>query len=131
MTKIPTENRSNERRADWHTPSDCYKMLDIQTAMDGVNKRLDDGSARMAKIESTLDANHQTARASRKRVEDKLDANNEATQELLAIINMGKGFFRVIAWIGKWLRRIVLWTLPVLTAIIAFWYTLTGHIPPK
>ena len=126
-----TEHRTGERRADWHTPADCYKLLDAQTAMDGINKRLDDGSARMGRIEDTIEANHRKAGVDRRRLEDKLDANSAATNELLEIIQMGKGFFRGVAFAGRWFRKILMWVLPLATAIVSFWWAITGHVPPK
>lgn len=125
------DHRIGERREGWHTPADCYKLLDAQTAMDGINKRLDDGSARMGRIEDTIEANHRKAGVDRRRLEDKLDANSAATNELLEIIQMGKGFFKGVAAVGRWFRRIVMWVLPLATAILAFWYTLTGSGPGK
>lgn len=147
-----TEHRTGERRADWHTPADCYKLLDAQNAMEGINKRLDDGSARMGRIEDKIAENHENANTDRKRLESsvadikavqasiveasarqeaKQDANNADTAELLEIVRMGRGFFRGVAAVGKWFRKIVLWVLPLATAIIAFWYTITGHGPGK
>lgn len=87
---------------------------------DYVNQRLADGTARMGRIEAT-----------QVRVEAKQDANNADTAEMLEIIRMGKGFFRGVAACGKWFRKVIMWTLPLATAILAFWYTLTGHGPTK
>ena len=126
-----TENRIADRRAGSHTPGDCPNYKGNEIAMDEINRRLDDGSARMGRIEDTIEANHKTANVDRKRLEAKLDANSAATGELLEIIRMGKGFFRGLAWTGKWLRRILMWTLPLATAILSFWWAITGHVPPK
>lgn len=126
-----TDHRKLERREGWHTPEDCQKLLGTQHAMDEINKRLDTGTLRMERMEATIEANHKTAKEARTRLEDKLDANSAATNELLEIIKMGKGFFRGLAWTGKWLRRILMWVLPLATVIMTFWYQLTGHGPTK
>ncbi len=100
--------------------------------MAGVNKRLDDGHARMCAIEASVDAVTRTIDAgviAHARLEKKLDANNRATDELLEIISMGKGFFKWTGRIANFLRQAILWLLPVVTAILAFWYLVTGQHP--
>jgi hypothetical protein len=118
MTDIPPitpleqpERRQSERRADWHTPETCFKLLDVQTTMDSIFTHLAEGKARMDCIEG------------------KLDANNKATDELLEIIQMGKGFFRAVGWIGKWIRRVIMWVVPPIVAIIGLWQALTSKHP--
>jgi len=142
MTAQPqsiNDHRHTERREGWHTPVDCYKLLATQEMvaglhdeMAGVNKRLDDGHARMCAIEASVDAVTRTIDAgviAHARLEKKLDANNRATDELLEIISMGKGFFKWTGRIANFLRQAILWLLPVVTAILAFWYLVTGQHP--
>lgn len=125
----PEEISQVERRADWHTPQDCHKLLDVQTSMKQINERLDKGQARMDSIEKSIADGHAVSAADRGRLEAKLDLNSVATNELLEIIQSGKGFFRWVGKVGDWTRSVILWTLPVATAILAFWYVLTGHQP--
>ena len=99
----------------------------LHDEMSGVNKRLDQGHARMCKIEDSISANHQASMADRERLEQKVDASNASIDELLEIIRMGKGFFKWSARIANFLRQAILWLLPVVTAVLAFWYLITGH----
>lgn len=108
---VPEERRQHERRADWHTPETCFKLLDVQTTMDSIFTHLAEGKARMDCIEG------------------KLDANNKATDELLEIIQMGKGFFRAVGWIGKWIRRVIMWIVPPVVAIIGLWQMIFNKQP--
>jgi hypothetical protein len=123
-TPIPiVEHREGERRADWHTPADCYKLLDVQAAMDGVNKRLDNGSARMCRIEEKIVENYDLAAQDSKRVEDKLDANTDATGEILEIVQALKGFVKVMAVIGK----VVGWAAAIAAPLLTIWYLIADH----
>lgn len=108
---VPEERRQHERRADWHTPETCFKLLDVQTTMDSIFTHLAEGKARMDCIEG------------------KLDANNKATDELLEIVQMGKGFFRAVGWIGKWIRRVIMWVVPPVVAIIGLWQMIFNKQP--
>jgi len=110
VTEATGEQRRGERREGWHTPNDCFKLLDVQKTMDSIFGELADGKARMDCIEG------------------KLDINNKATAELLEIIQTGKGFFRAVGWLGKWLRRIVMWLGPPTSILIGIWYAIK---PPK
>lgn len=101
------EQRKGERREGWHTPETCFKLLDVRQTMDSIFGQLAAGGKRMNCIES------------------KLDENTKATNELLEIIQMGKGFFRTLGFIGKWARRVILWVAPVVTAVVSLWYTVT------
>lgn len=101
MTVIPpiVDQRRVERRADWHTPQDCFKLIDVQAAMTGVNDRLDKGQTRMDRIETTI-----------KNLDNKIESNNIDTAEILDIVRAGRGFFKVIGWAMKamgWLAGIV------------------------
>lgn len=123
--QIADDRRQGERRADWHTPETCFKLLDVQNTMDSIFKKLEDGDARMGCMEDNIAGNHRVVCQDIKSIEAKLDANNKATDELLEIIQMGKGFFRALGFVGKWIRRVILWIAPVVTALISLWYAIT------
>lgn len=111
VTDTPTPERRNyERRAGWHTPDTCEKVNGVQ--------------AQVKSLKAQVEATHEKVTC----IEGKLDTNNAATAELLEIIQMGKGFFRVVGWIGKWLRRIVMWVVPPVAAIVGLWQSIR---PPK
>lgn len=113
-TEIPPivsdERRHGERRKDWHTPETCEKVNGVQEQVEAVKVQLEETHKKIDCIEI------------------KLDANNKATDELLEIIQMGKGFFRALGWLGKWLRRIVMWIVPPVVAIVGLWQSIR---PPK
>ena len=119
----PVLYEGEERRADWHTPADCFKMIDVQ-------QRLEDGSGRMKRIESSIEelkANQVNMMETHARFEKKLDENSKSTAdsseaigEVLAIISTAKGFFKGMGVIGTVLK----WGLGIATAILAFVLTL-------
>lgn len=95
----------------WHTPETRFRLLDVQSAMNGVNARLDAQQLRMEGIDDRIQANHLASQDDRKRLEDKLDSNSSLTSELLEIVKAGKGFFKVIGWIMtaiKWAAAIAI-----------------------
>lgn len=47
---VVAERRMEERRKDWHTPEDCFKLLDVQSMVDKIFARLDDDKKRMDSI---------------------------------------------------------------------------------
>lgn len=120
MIKLATDNIARIPTTD----STCRKQAEI----DSIYQHLDEGNVRMTAIEVSMDDYHKTAAGDRQRLEQKLDENSAATLELLEIIQMGKGFFRAVGWIGKWVRRIVMWVVPPVVAIIGLWQSLK---PPK
>jgi hypothetical protein len=112
----PVPFEGPERRSDWHTPADCFKLLDVQ-------QRLDDGSGRMKRIEDSIES----LKDAHARIEIKLDANtrstemsSEATAEILEIISTAKGFFKGASAIGAVFK----WALGIATALVAFWAAL-------
>jgi hypothetical protein len=117
-----------DRRKGWHTPDDCFKLLDVQKTMDSIFGKLADGDVRMGCIEDNIAGNHRMVTEDIKSIEAKLDENTAATNELLEIIQMGESFFKGVAWTGKWLRRIVMWVVPPVAAVVGLWQTLR---PPK
>jgi hypothetical protein len=107
-----------EQRKDWHTPADCFKLLDVQ-------QRLDDGSGRMKRIEDSIES----LKDAHARIEIKLDANtrstemsSEATAEILEIISTAKGFFKGASAIGAVFK----WLAGIATAGLALWFTIKG-----
>ena len=105
----PEPYTGEERRADWHTPTDCFKLIDVQ-------QRLDDGSGRMTRIEASI-----------KTLDAKVCKNNDDTSEILDILKAAKGFFKVVNAVGQVLK----WVTAVCGPIIAIWFSLHGTPPPK
>lgn len=133
MTEIPPitleeDRRMTERRKGWHTPDTCTKVIGVQAAIEDLKQQLTLGDIRMGCLEDNVAGNHRITTQDIKLIERKLDENNAATLELLEIIQMGKGFFRTVGWTGKWLRRIVMWIVPPVVAIVGLWQSLK---PPK
>lgn len=54
------------------------------------------------------------------RLEAKIDGNSADTREVLDILHAGKGFFKVVGWMGNLVKYCALVGAP----LIAFWYTL-------
>lgn len=79
--------------------------------MTGLKARLDEGDARMGRMEVTLSANA-----------SKLDHNSAETSEILSIMREGEAFFRFARRAGDVLK----WTLGIATAVAAFWLTIKG-----
>lgn len=92
------------------TPEECEKVKGVQDQLEALKQQLKEARAQIACVATQL------------------SANNKATDELLEIIQMGKGFFRAVGWIGKWLRRIVMWVVPPVAAVIGLWQLIR---PPK
>lgn len=143
------DRRHGERRADWHTPNGCFKLLDVQTTMDRIFARLQEGDARMDAIvkgledadvrmgclEDNVTGNHRIVSADIKALEAMMEANKKAldentakTHDIYEIVEMGRGFFKGVAFIGKWLRRIVMFVVPPIAAVIGLWQSIR---PPK
>ena len=124
---VADDRREIERRAGWHTPYDCFKLLDVQKTMDSIFKHLEDGDIRMGCIEDNLAGNHRITSDDIKSLEKALAENTAKTNDIYEILEMGRGFFRAVAWIGKWMRRIVMWVIPPVIAIIGFWESIKPH----
>ena len=108
-----------ERRKNWHTPESCPLMNDVQN-------QFSDGSDRMRRIEENVQrvADHQVENEkTRERMEQKLDTNTELTQQLLSIIQAGKGFFRVMGWVVEAAK----WIAGVVVAFGSVWYLFKDH----
>jgi hypothetical protein len=98
-----------EKRADWHTPANCTKLLAMQ-------QRLDDGGARMARIEASL----LEVQAGQVKIVATQALSASAINEVLEIISAAKGFFKGASVIGS----VIKWGLGIATAVLAFVLTL-------
>lgn len=54
------------------------------------------------------------------RLERKIDGNSADTREVLDILHAGKGFFKVVGWIGNMVK----WAAAIGAPLIAFYYAL-------
>lgn len=142
------DRRQHERRADWHTPNYCFKLLDVQSTMDRIFARLQDGDARMNSIFDQLEdskitigcmqdniaGNHRIVSEDIKALEaamsehkTSLAENTAKTDRIFEIVEMGEGFFKWVKFVGKWARKIILWVAPAITALYALWDAVTTH----
>ena len=145
---VSDDRRHGERRADWHTPETCFKLLDVQETMNRIFARLKEGDARMDSIFSQLEdtqttigcmqdniaGNHRIVSDDIKALEatmsehrKALDDNTAKTDRIFEIVEMGEGFFKGVRFAGKWLRKTIMWVVPPVTAVVTLWYTLTNH----
>ena len=137
MTTIPhivQERREGERRAGWHTPETCDKVIGVQSAIEGMRRQLDEGDIRMGCMEDNIAGNHRVVCQDIKSLEVMLEehkkelaANTAKTAEIFEIVEMGEGFFRGVRFVGKWLRKIIMWVIPPVIAIIGFWESIKPH----
>lgn len=128
IVSAPEERRTNgERRKGWHTPDDCPKVNEFQTAMDSIYEHLKEGSVRMEAMEKAIFENNRIATENLERLEKKQDVNQAATDSIAEILEMGEGFFRGVRFVGKWLRKIIMWVIPPVIAIIGFWESIKPH----
>lgn len=145
---IVSDRRDHERRKDWHTPENCFKLLDVQAAMDKIFARLKEGddkmdsifshfeeaNVRMGCLEDNVAGNHRIVSQDIKHLETMmgehkkaLDDNTSKTDRIFEIVEMGEGLFKTTKFIGKWLRKIIMWVVPPITAVVTLWYTFTSH----
>lgn len=129
ITPIIEERRHSERRSDWHTPSDCYKLLDVQKTMDSIFGELAEGRARMDGIEKKLGVNHLAATDGLNRLASIQEESRQDMSRVLEIVSMGEGFFKAIKFTGKWLRKAIMWVVPPIAAVIGLWQMIfnKGH----
>lgn len=121
---IEEERITGERLEGFHTPETCFKLLDVQNTMDSIFKKLDDGDTRMGCMEDNIAGNHRVVCDDIKDLKAALYDNTAQTKEIFEIIQMGKGFFRGVAWVGKWTRRIIMKIAPPITAVLGLWYAI-------
>jgi hypothetical protein len=65
-----------------------------------------------------LEARFHASSERMQRLEQKIDGNSADTREVLDILHAGKGFFRVVGWIGN----VVKWAAAIGAPLIAFYY---------
>lgn len=80
-----------------------------------ISQRLDDGDARMTRIETDL-ANNTKA----------TQELGKSTAELVAFIQAMKGLFKVLDVIGRWARPIS-YIVALITALLTLWAAFKGH----
>lgn len=121
-----SDRRHGERRSDWHTPNDCFKMLDVQRTMDSIFGELAEGRARMDGIEKKLESNHIAATDGLNRLASSQEESRQDMIRVLEIVSMGEGFFKGVKFAGKWLRKAIMWVVPPIAAIIGLWQMLSN-----
>lgn len=147
---VSDDRRHGERRADWHAPETCFKLLDVQETMNRIFARLKEGDARMDSIFSQLEdtqttigcmqdniaGNHRVVSDDIKTLEvtmsehrKALDENTAKTDRIFEIVEMGEGFFKAVKFTGKWLRKAIMWVVPPIAAVIGLWQMIfnKGH----
>lgn len=131
-----------ERRQNWHTPDGCFKLLDVQAAMDRILHRLKEGDDRMDSIFGHLEANdvrmgcmedhiagnHRVVCDDMKDLKTELKENSQKTDRIFEIVEMGEGLFKGVKFTGKLVRRIIMWFGPPVSVILGIWYVIR---PPK
>ena len=60
-------------------------------------------------------------------METLMKKNNEDTNEVLEIVRMGKGFFRVLGLIGTAIK----WAVGIVAPVVALYYAIKGGVPTK
>jgi hypothetical protein len=82
-------------------------------------------------MEDNIAGNHRITSEDIKSLEKKLDENSRATEEnrqataeALEIIRMGEGLFKAVRFTGKWIRKIIMWVVPPVLAIVGLWQAL-------
>jgi hypothetical protein len=113
---------------DWHTPEDCSGLSSVHSDLRVINERMD-------KMDETISANYRLAATDREVIKQIMHANyakaqedrNEIIKEIreqnaemkgpMDIIRGGEQVVIVVRVIGKWARRVILWSAPVATAV--------------
>ena len=86
----------------------------------GINRRAVDRFPHECPAVGEFDTRFRTGAERMKGLEAKIDSNSADTREVLNIQHAGKGFFKVVGWIGNIVKYCALVGAPV----VAFWYTL-------
>ncbi len=102
--------------------TDDYGNLVPPSAVRGISQRLDDGDARMTRIEADLANNTKATQENTKATQDL----SKSTADLVAFIQALKGLFRVIDWVGR-LAKPIASILALVTAGLALWAASKGH----
>ena len=88
----------------------------VDRAINDLEQRMLERSKIVDELKVTLD-NTQADVAS---IKAKLDQNSGDTKEVLDILHAGKGFFKVVGWLGNLAKYCAL----VGTPLVVFWYAL-------
>lgn len=86
----------------------------------GTNRRAIDSSAHDCPAMAEFDARLKNGAERIRCLEAKIDSNSADTREVLSILHAGRGFFKVVGWIGNLVKYCALVGAPV----VAFWYTI-------
>ena len=86
----------------------------------GANRRAVDSFPHECPAVGEFDTRFRTGAERMKALESKIDSNSADTREVLNILHAGKGFFKVVGWIGNIVKYCALVGAPV----VAFWYTI-------
>ncbi|WP_428001789.1 hypothetical protein [Acidovorax sp.] len=101
---------------------DDYGNLVPPSAVRGISQRLDDGDARMTRIEADL-ANNTKATQENTKATQEVSKN---TSDLVELIQAFKGMFRVLDWLGRMAKPIAS-ILALGSAGLALWAAWKGH----
>lgn len=101
---------------------DDYGNLVPPSAVRGISQRLDDGDARMTRIEADL-ANNTKATQENTRATQEVSKN---TADLVELIKAFKGMFKVLDWLGRMAKPIAS-ILALGSAGLALWAAWKGH----
>lgn len=102
--------------------TDDYGNLVPPSAVRGISQRLDDGDARMTRIEADL-ANNTKATQENTKATQEVSKN---TADLVELIKALKGMFKVLDWLGRMAKPIAS-ILALGTAALALWAAFKGH----
>jgi hypothetical protein len=111
--ETPTYTGQDRRSApSGHTPFET----DTASRFFHIDTRFQEGSEQMQALDAKVVS-----------LEKKVDTNNKQTAEILEIVQLAKGFFRVLGIIGKFVK----WSLAIGASIAAIWAAWkSGHVPP-
>ena len=101
---------------------DDFGNLVPPSAVRGISQRLDDGDARMTRIEADLASNTKATQELGKSTQDL----SKSTADLVEFIQALKGMFKVLDWLGRMAKPIAS-ILALGSAALALWAALKGH----
>lgn len=85
-----------------------------------LKRRATDSGPHVCPAMEELEARFAAGTERMRRLEDKIDGNSADTREVLDILHAGKGFFKVVGWIGSMVK----WAAAIGAPLIAFYYAL-------